>query len=124
MRLSLTPKTVGATCGLGGVVFLREGEFVCEHYHPYSEEFVHVVAGNVTMRVGDEEVPLGPGDALVVPIGVRHRVTHGGGEPAHLVFHLCPLAPRPELGHVDTEHLPDAELHPLPDVGSPVDGSR
>jgi putative monooxygenase len=26
-----------------------------------------------------------------------------GTEQARAVFQLCPLAPRPELGHVDTE---------------------
>jgi putative monooxygenase len=26
-----------------------------------------------------------------------------------MVFHLGPLAPRPELGHVDTEETPAAE---------------
>lgn len=38
-----------------------------------------------------------------MPIGVRHRVRNTGTETASIVFHLGPLAPRPELGHVDTE---------------------
>ena len=40
-----------------------------------------------------------------------------GADPAAVAFCLAPLAPRPELGHVDTEALPDADA-PLPDVGS------
>jgi putative monooxygenase len=116
VRVTLSPKSVGATAGFGGVVILEPSEYVCEHYHPYSEEFVHVVAGQVLMRVGDEEVALEADDALLVPIGVRHRVTNTGGERARIVFHLSPLAPRPELGHVDTEPPPAAD-EPVPDVG-------
>ena len=51
----------------------------------------------------DEPVPLAAGEALFVPRHVRHRLRNTGDEPAEVVFHLGPLAPRPELGHVDTE---------------------
>jgi putative monooxygenase len=34
---------------------------------------------------------------------MRHRLRNTGSAPASVVFHLSPLAPRPELGHVDTE---------------------
>ena len=43
------------------------------------------------------------GQGLFIPINVKHRLMNQGGEEAFIVFHLGPLAPRPELGHVDTE---------------------
>ena len=116
LRVTLSPKTVGSTSGFGGVLRLAPGEFVAEHYHPYSEEFLHVVAGALTMTLDDVEVRLGPEDSLLVPIGVRHRLVNVGDREAHAVFHLSPLAPRPELGHVDTEPLPDPAA-PQPEVG-------
>lgn len=103
LRVLLSPLSVGATSGFMGVGTLEPGEYVAEHYHPYSEEFVYVVRGRLVVRVDGEPVPLGPGEALLVPIDARHRVENPGTEPAEAVFHLCPLAPRPELGHVDTE---------------------
>ncbi|MEV5830518.1 cupin domain-containing protein [Spirillospora sp. NPDC052242] len=106
IRVLLSPKTVGSTSGFFGVLTLEPGEFVSEHYHPYSEEFLYVVRGELLMRVADEPVPLRTGDALMVPIGVRHRLENAGTERAEVVFHLSPLAPRPDLGHVDTEPLP------------------
>ncbi len=113
LRVTLSPKTVGCTSGFGGVLRLQPGEFVTEHYHPYSEEFLHVVEGSLEMTVDDEKVPLGPGDSLYVPIGARHRLVNTGGTPAHAVFHLSPLAPRPDLGHVDTEPAVEpAQPHP------------
>jgi putative monooxygenase len=105
IRVLIGPATVGATSGFLGVLTLAPGEFVSEHYHPYSEEFLYVVSGSVTVRVDGEEVPLEQGEGLLVPIGARHRVASPDG-PAVVVFHLSPLAPRPELGHVDTEPCP------------------
>jgi putative monooxygenase len=89
---------------------------VTEHYHPYSEEFLHVIRGDLSIALDDEPVSLSAGHSLLVPIGVRHRLVNVGDEVAHLVFHLSPLAPRPELGHVDTEK-PSAPHLPQPEVG-------
>ncbi|MER8039991.1 cupin domain-containing protein [Streptomyces hydrogenans] len=116
IRVTLSPKTTGCGSGFGGVLWLEPGEWITEHYHPYSEEFLHVVTGELEIALDDRKVALGPGDSLMVPIDVRHRLVNTGSEKAHLVFHLSPLAPRPELGHVDTEE----PLNPgaaNPDVG-------
>ncbi|MEU4831038.1 cupin domain-containing protein [Streptosporangium sp. NPDC023615] len=118
IRVTLSPRTVSCTSGFGGVLYLGSGEFVAEHYHPYSEEFLHVIAGELEMSLDGEPVPLSPGDSLLVPINVRHRLVNVGKDTAHVVFHLSPLAPRPELGHVDTERLP-APQEPGPQVGGP-----
>ncbi|MEU6077675.1 cupin domain-containing protein [Micromonospora sp. NPDC047074] len=103
LRVLLGPKTVGSTSGFMGVATLRPGERIAEHYHPYSEEFLYLVRGAITVDLDDEPVLLAAGEALFVPRNVRHRLRNTGGEPAEVVFHLGPLAPRPELGHVDTE---------------------
>jgi putative monooxygenase len=107
IRVLLGPATVGATSGFLGVLTLAAGESVNEHYHPYSEEFLYVVSGRVVVRLDGTDVTVEQGEGLLVPIGTRHRVSSPDG-PAVAVFHLCPLAPRPELGHVDTEPCPEA----------------
>jgi putative monooxygenase len=118
IRVLLSPKTAGATSGFFGVLTVAPQEYVAEHYHPYSEEFLYVVAGQVTARLdGDRYVDLVAGEGLLVPIGVRHRVTNPGAEPATVTFCLTPLAPRPDLGHVDTETLPAPQELAL-DVGA------
>jgi mannose-6-phosphate isomerase-like protein (cupin superfamily)/ribosome-associated toxin RatA of RatAB toxin-antitoxin module len=103
LRVVLGPRTVGSTSGFMGVATLRPGEAIAEHYHPYSEEFLFLVRGELTVDLDGEPVPVRPDDGLFVPVGVRHRLRNTGGEEAQVVFHLGPLAPRPELGHVDTE---------------------
>jgi putative monooxygenase len=118
IRVTLSPKTVGCTSGFGGVLRLAPGEFVTEHYHPYSEEFLHVVAGQLEMSLDGEPVHIAAGDSLIVPIDVRHRLVNVGTEVAQVVFHLSPLAPRPELGHVDTERAVQPGLA-NPTIGGP-----
>jgi putative monooxygenase len=104
IRVLLSPKTVGSTSGFMGVAYLQPGEHFVEHYHPYSEEFMYLVRGTVLARIeGQQEITLNPGDALMVPKTVKHRVENRGDEEACMVFHASPLAPRPDLGHVDTE---------------------
>ncbi|MFG1803577.1 cupin domain-containing protein [Micromonospora carbonacea] len=103
LRVLLGPRTVGSTSGFMGVAALAPGDRIAEHYHPYSEEFLYVARGAITVDLDDRPVPLAAGEALLVPVNVRHRLRNTGAEPAEVVFHLGPLAPRPELGHVDTE---------------------
>ncbi len=118
IRVLLGPATVGAISGFFGVLRLAPGEYVSEHYHPYSEEFLYAIQGRAAVRLdGTEATTLEPGEGLLVPIGVRHRVTNDGPTEAVLAFHLGPLAPRPDLGHVDTEPQPGAGPHPV--VGAP-----
>ncbi|MER7079797.1 putative monooxygenase [Saccharopolyspora kobensis] len=103
VRVLLGPATVGAASGFQGVVLLEPGEQVREHYHPYSEEFLFLFEGEVEVDLDGVAHALRPHQAVFVPIDVRHRVRNTGPRLARLVFHLSPLAPRPELGHVDTE---------------------
>ncbi|MFA1549852.1 cupin domain-containing protein [Actinomadura chokoriensis] len=114
IRILLSPTTAGATSGFMGVLTLQPGEYVSEHYHPYSEEFFFLVSGALTLRVDGAPVDLAAGQSTLIPREARHRVENNGSAEAFAVFHLCPLAPRPELGHVDTEPPPEAPEVPAP----------
>ena len=103
VRTLLSPKSVGATSGFGGVATIAPGDWISEHYHPYSEEFVYVVRGGIVADLDDSPHEVRAGQALFIPINVRHRLRNEGSEEAQIVFHLGPLAPEPPLGHVDTE---------------------
>ncbi|MFF3466242.1 cupin domain-containing protein [Streptomyces sp. NPDC001984] len=103
LRAMLTPATVGSTSGFMGVAIVQPGERIGEHYHPYSEEFVYVVCGRLEVDLDGEASPLRPEQGLMIPAHVRHRFRNVGEVEARIVFHLGPLAPRPQLGHVDTE---------------------
>ena len=117
IRITLSPRTAGATSGFGGVLTLGPGEAIIEHYHPYSEEFIHIIVGEVDFFIDGERIPLEPGDSLLVPIGARHKMVNlSQTTTVQAVFHLSPLAPLPALGHVDLEP-PVVASAPLPQVG-------
>lgn len=103
LRALLTPTTVGSTSGFMGVAIVQPGERIGEHYHPYSEEFVYITDGALEVDLEGEPHALRPGQGLLIPLNTRHRFRNVGDTEARMVFHLGPLAPRPELGHVDTE---------------------
>lgn len=103
VRTLLSPKTAGSTSGFMGVATIAPGERISEHYHPYSEEFIFVVSGGLDAQLDGESHRLSARQALLIPLNVRHRLVNDGEEDAFIVFHLGPLAPRPDAGHVDTE---------------------
>jgi putative monooxygenase len=115
VRALLTPSTAGSTSGFMGLAVVQPGERIAEHYHPYSEEFVYVVDGAFEVDLDGEPHPLLTDQGLLIPPNVRHRFRNTGDVEARIVFHLGPLAPRPDLGHVDTEET--AQTAALPAAG-------
>jgi putative monooxygenase len=103
VRTILGPKNAGATSGFMGVATLQPGDRISEHYHPYSEEFIYVVSGKLDAQLDGVSNEVAARQGLLIPMNVRHRLVNDGEEEAFIVFHLGPLAPRPDLGHVDTE---------------------
>jgi len=86
-----------------GVATIGPGDKISEHYHPYSEEFIYVAKGRIVARLDGVSHELKATQALFIPMNVKHRLMNQSEEEAFIIFHLGPLAPSPELGHVDTE---------------------
>jgi putative monooxygenase len=103
VRTLLSPKSVGSSSGFMGVATIAPGDKISEHYHPYSEEFIYLISGRLTAQLDGVAHELRARQGLFIPINVRHRLKNDSDEEAFFVFHLGPLAPKPELGHVDTE---------------------
>ncbi|GAB2811591.1 cupin domain-containing protein [Lentzea nigeriaca] len=103
MRTLIGPAACGSAYGISGFVELAPGERIDEHLHPYSEEHLLIVSGQAEIDLEDTPVPLQAKQGVLVPRNVRHRLRNTGDVPLVAVFALSPLAPRPELGHVDTE---------------------
>jgi mannose-6-phosphate isomerase-like protein (cupin superfamily) len=60
------------------------------HLHPVAEELYFFQAGSGRLRVGDQERNVGPGDCVVIPSGVEHKLWNTGDAPLVL---LCCCAP-------------------------------
>ncbi|MGW3186093.1 cupin domain-containing protein [Kitasatospora sp. NPDC001119] len=116
IRPLLTPTSVGAGSGFLGTMALEPGEFIAEHIHPYSDEFLFVAQGSVVLRVDGEELALDTHEAAMVSKHGSHRIENRGDSPALVVFQIAPLAPSPEEGHVEVEAPPFPYAAP-PSVG-------
>ncbi|HEV7651407.1 MAG TPA: cupin domain-containing protein, partial [Actinophytocola sp.] len=71
-------------------------------------EFVFCIRGELEVDVEDKVISVPAGSAILVPKETRHRLRNVGDGEVFAVFHLGPLAPRPELGHKDTETREEA----------------
>ena len=66
------PRTIAQLNDYDIMVVKIQGEFVW-HSHPDTDDFFLVLKGQLTMRLRDREVMLGPGELFVVPRGVEHQ---------------------------------------------------
>ena len=76
---------------------LAPGAATTPHHHKVTEEIYYILRGTADMTLGTETRPVGPGDAIAIPPGMRHTIRNTGVE--ELVF-LCTCAPAYE--HSDT----------------------
>ncbi|HLK01314.1 MAG TPA: cupin domain-containing protein [Streptosporangiaceae bacterium] len=120
IRILLSPATVGATAGFTGTLALNPGEYVAEQYHPYSDKFVYLVSGQLTIRAEGSVLELDPDEAVMIRRGQRHRFENNADQRVYVVFQIAPLAPAPELGHVDTEPVPHPDA-PHPAIGPRIE---
>lgn len=68
-----------------------------EHYHAQTEEIYYITHGCGRMRIENETRDVGPGDAIAIPPGAKHKLWNTGNETLRL---LCCCAPAYE--HSDT----------------------
>ncbi len=79
-------------------LFFRPRGFVtAEHVQPRQSEKHEVLSGALGIVVEGRERKLGPGESVVVPAGVRHRLFPVGEGLAHTRFELRPALRSEEL---------------------------
>jgi mannose-6-phosphate isomerase-like protein (cupin superfamily) len=63
------------------------GGTVTEHFHRVTEEFYYILSGTGIMKIEDEVREVGPGDAVIIVPGQRHKITNNSQVP--LVLLAC-----------------------------------
>jgi len=79
-----SPRTVAVVNDYDVRVVRVLGEFT-RHSHPETDEFFLVLSGQLTIRMDEGDVTLGPGDCYVVPSGRSHQ-PHAALESHVLLF--------------------------------------
>lgn len=103
------------------------------HVHHDNDEAIHVIAGEVTVKLGEERHVLEAGAYAMAPRGLPHTYRNSGEEPARALFVYTPgnhwryLQETGERGPVEDESgieelLPILEEYGIEMVGPPLDG--
>ncbi len=73
------------------------GEETVAHVHRRSQEVYYVLEGSGNMRLGDEALAVGPGDAILILPATRHNIKNTGAGALRI---LCICSP--PYAHGDT----------------------
>lgn len=73
------------------------GGAITEHVHPHQEERFTITAGEAHFTLAGEQRVVGPGETLVVPIGVRHSESNPGSVAVDGVVELRPALHAKEM---------------------------
>lgn len=77
----------------GATISVQEGT-APKHLHPRSNEIQYVIEGTGTIWFGDRDVPVKPGDLIVIPAGTPHGAVKADGRPIKtLAIKTPPQAP-------------------------------
>jgi mannose-6-phosphate isomerase-like protein (cupin superfamily) len=69
---------------------LPAGGSTTPHHHVKTEEIYYILEGRGLMRVAEETMAVGPGDAVAIPPQASHQITNIGSD---LLRFLCCCAP-------------------------------
>ena len=73
------------------------GGAITEHLHPHQEERFIIAAGEAHFTVDGKERVVGPGETIVVPVGVRHSESNLGSVAIEGVVELRPALHSKEM---------------------------
>ena len=90
--LLIEPTRVGSkTIGLGVTYYDMEGMSGTLHSHKNLEQVTYVLSGHGVCVVDGDEASVGPGSAVYVPPGAKHKLRNSGSESLQFVFIFFPL---------------------------------
>ena len=112
-RASADPLAGRGSAGSVRIVRIAPGPRT-PHVHPVSEETAYVVEGTGTAWEDDRPTHVGPGDLLLVPVGVPHATVADG--PNDLVL-VC-FFPHPDLAANVQELSGPQRSSPTPEGGA------
>lgn len=88
--LMIEPRTAGTEQFAMGVQEVPPGSRIGVHVHQSGEELIFFYQGSGRMRIGDEELEVGPETAVLIPRGTPHGFVNTSEETVRLTWTFSP----------------------------------
>ena len=72
------------------IATLAVGKASLMHYHPVAEESYYILNGHAKMVLGEEEAELEPGQIVLIPPGINHKIYNTGKETLEFLVVCVP----------------------------------
>lgn len=73
------------------------GTFVPPHIHPFQDEWLTLLSGEMDVEIGDGKLTAGKGDTIRLPRGIAHGLFNRSGGETTAVFGVAPTGKLFEL---------------------------
>ena len=91
--------SVGSACKTLGLAYVEvdPGKESPAHFHRQTEEVYHVVSGYGVATLNNQEAVVGPGDTVVIPVDVIHKIRASSEGLAFIVVTSPPYNPDDDI---------------------------
>jgi quercetin dioxygenase-like cupin family protein len=90
ISFKVLPRETAGTLFLIEHTHLRKGGGPPLHVHYSQEEYFYVMDGVFLIQVGDQRIPLHPGDSILGPRNIPHTFTVTSDTPGHMLIAFTP----------------------------------
>lgn len=85
-KVLISEETNGSKDLYLGIGWLAPREVHILHHHPDASEFYYILAGSGKVTVGEQVVEAGPGTAIYIPSGDKHKIVNDGKQTMVVLF--------------------------------------
>lgn len=72
------------------IATIPAGKASLMHYHPVAEESYYILKGEARIILGEEENELQPGQVVLIPPGLKHKIYNTGNEELEFLVVCVP----------------------------------
>jgi quercetin dioxygenase-like cupin family protein len=100
-KILVDPAKVGPSISSMVHLTYLPGAHIKSHRHVYVTEIVHVIEGNLTLRIGDEIKVMGPNSTAWIPPKTFHEYLNDSTDVVKFIQYFAPSGPEEEYRNWD-----------------------
>lgn len=109
----LRGEQTGNAYSMTEIVFQPGAQGTPTHRHHREDELYYVIEGKLEAHVGDQRVTLEAGSSLLLPRGIKHKVSPTGNVPTRVLMIITPPGLEKMLATLDKLNKSELDLDAL-----------